>query len=1072
MAIPENEWLESVYTQLGYVKGELYPAAYAPGDSTLSVWTDKGDWLVIAEKVGGGLKGAKIDKVFFVGNNPTIVFGQCIDDERVLKRLFQRAWCMARPSLLFLAFPGELRVYSLNSMPQRDNKGWKAPTPLERVRSINEVYERLKVFRREEIETGRFFRSDSVRRIEGRADIQLIRDLKVVRAELMKLGLTDDKLKYAHSLIGRSIFIRYLEDRGILNEEYFRRVAGNNDTWNHLIDSTLDGNIVDQETKEPFYLRVLGDKEFTYALWDQLSADFNGDMFPQDHNERNIVTGEHLKLMQRFMLGDTEPQMKLFLWAYKFDIIPIELISSIYEEFYHKESGLDRKTKGTFYTPSALVEFVLSRVLTEDVLSRKPRIIDPACGSGIFLVESFRRIVRYRVKQQKGLRLEPDELKAILRKQIAGIEINEEAVRVAAFSLCLAFLDHLETPDILEQVRLGKRLPLLKVHPYEAASDDQLNILLEAHAFNVTAKIYNTELVQLFGAQCADVVVGNPPWGRVDTGAEIWCRKNDRPLGDKEYSQAFIWRTLELLKEGGVAGLLVPSGVLFKQNPTSQLMRSQWLEEAELIQVVNFAHVREVFFTGGNSPFAYVEFRKNRKFDSEVYVQYWSAKRTAAVDGQQAVVLSRPDVHVIKQSSLKDNPVLWKVYWWGGHRDAALIQVLSLYPKLGQIIKSKGWPRGYGFQGPTREGPNIDSEIIQNYLELPTQKFTRYGSIDSNLLVPPPDKVYRKGNPQLYEGWRILIKRGVGANGVIMARLDNLPFCFRHSIFGINVSNARDWERKVIVGILWSSLARYYLFYSSASWGIWHDSIHLADDVLNFPIVFPKEPALRSRIVQVVDHLRSLDRGDSGFLVNVNIFSALEQQLDDLIFDLYQMSEPERDLVRDFCEVELEFLYNKSRSKSSQPLDGPRQQQGLHRDLPRLRHQQEGLEGYLEAFLDAWNKEFDQEGELWWRVIGLKSKSPMVAVIFSTKGKTEDIPSINLSDEEQWAFVLRQLSQNVLSPYKTDQVYIDGMVRYVSDRSILIVKRNERRLWIRSKALEDAEATMLQAMHLQRRSYQ
>ncbi|MDI6814255.1 MAG: hypothetical protein QMD10_12060, partial [Desulfitobacteriaceae bacterium] len=100
-----NEWLESAYTQLGYAEGELYPAVDAPDDSTSPVWVDKGDWLVLARKIEKGIEEARIDRVFFVENNPTIVFGECIDDEDVLKRVFQRAWCMARPSLLFLALP-------------------------------------------------------------------------------------------------------------------------------------------------------------------------------------------------------------------------------------------------------------------------------------------------------------------------------------------------------------------------------------------------------------------------------------------------------------------------------------------------------------------------------------------------------------------------------------------------------------------------------------------------------------------------------------------------------------------------------------------------------------------------------------------------------------------------------------------------------------------------------------------------------------------------------------------------------------------------------------------------------
>src|SRR6185437_14940951 len=205
------------------------------------------------------------------------------------------------------------------------------------------------------------------------------------------------------------------------------------------------------------YLRVLGDRDFTYALFDQLAADFNGDIFPVDLEERKSVTAAHLELLRSLLSVEGTEQLRLFFFAYQFDIIPIELISSIYEEFYNTERGKDRN-HGSHYTPSSLVDFVLSRVLTSKVLDSSPRVIDPACGSGIFIVECFRRMVRHLAHRQQGRRPSRPQLRRILRDQIAGIDINEEAIRVAAFSLYLAFLHYQEPREINEQ----RRLPNLK----------------------------------------------------------------------------------------------------------------------------------------------------------------------------------------------------------------------------------------------------------------------------------------------------------------------------------------------------------------------------------------------------------------------------------------------------------------------------------------------------------------------------------------------------------------------------------------------------------------------------------
>jgi type I restriction-modification system DNA methylase subunit len=226
------------------------------------------------------------------------------------------------------------------------------------------------------------------------------------------------------------------------------------------------------------YPRVLENKEFTYALFDQLSEDFNGDMFPSDPDERQAVNANHLELLKGFLRGDIDTQQSLFFWAYRFGIIPIELISSIYEEFY-LTSNEDEGNHGTHYTPSSLVRFVLSKVLTPECLDENPRILDPCCGSGIFLVEAFRRIVRYRFHKQNQM---PDstELKTILRDQLAGIEINEEAVRVSAFSLYLALLHFQKPPAIWEQIQNGQRLPSLKYQENSSELGEKFDNLIES----------------------------------------------------------------------------------------------------------------------------------------------------------------------------------------------------------------------------------------------------------------------------------------------------------------------------------------------------------------------------------------------------------------------------------------------------------------------------------------------------------------------------------------------------------------------------------------------------------------
>src|ERR1017187_8370331 len=383
-----------------------------------------------------------------------------------------------------------------------------------------QVQSKLAAYHRERIETGSVFGEERFRDSANRADRALIRDLKTVRQQLAALavprGQKRAELHHLHSLIGRAIFVRYLEDRKILVPEYFENVASGRQASQKLLAQAPSAPALEPGMAELRFLRVLENKEFTYALFNQLADDFNGDTFPIEDGERDCIQQEHLDKLQGLLLGSTSAQQELFFFAYRFEVIPIELISTIYEEFYNERTGKDRN-QGSHYTPPALVEFVLAHTLTPEVLATKPRVLDPACGSGIFLVESFRLMVRYLWAEQGGKRVSRAQLRKILREQIAGMDINEEAVRVAAFSLYLAFLHYQEPREINDE----RRLPYLKWVPEEERRRREkqkpgaefFDVLLHNNAFEAISGAGPAEVTSRFGPGSATIVVGNPPWG-------------------------------------------------------------------------------------------------------------------------------------------------------------------------------------------------------------------------------------------------------------------------------------------------------------------------------------------------------------------------------------------------------------------------------------------------------------------------------------------------------------------------------------------------------------------------------
>lgn len=1084
----QPDMLAMACEMLGLVEGCLLRATPTPTPENSDHWTDKGDWLKLANSLDA-------ESVFFVDNDPVLVLATLPEGAEEAE-FFNRIWCMARPQILFLAREGELAVYKLAAPPVGKDEAARSDVRLlELARSVADISEKLADFRRESIESGNLFGEERFGTGYFRADRALVHDLKIVRRQLTS---GEDRLsdEVAHSLIGRALFIRYLEDREVLVRDYFEGIASENDRWTKTLNAPL-GAFVEEQHGHLCFFRVLGNRDFTYAFFKRLAEDFNGDTFPITKAEEREVKARHLVLLRNLLTGaaDDSGQDQLFLFAYRFDIIPIELISSIYEEFYTAKRGKGN-TQSSYYTPPALADFLLARTLTASLLDQKPRITDAACGSGIFLVEAFRRIVRHRTVKQ-GRRLSQRELRTILRDQIRGIDLNHDAVPVAAFSLYLAYL-HYQNPREINETR---RLPNLRWIPgrEKRDPDQHFDILYAGNAFE--AIDHDDPLVRKhFGPASADVVVGNPPWGEVKPGdalgrasmptTKAWLAANPaRTIGDNELSQAFVHLALELLADGGKAALLLSSGVLFKQHKNSRLFRQSWLSRCKLEHVVNFAHVRHIFFadpvrpgkrkgslreSDGTSPFITAIFEKGKPRQDHRF-NYWSARRTAEIQNTRSVILAQTDMHRLSQADCRRHEDLWKLFWWGGRRDEGLIRDLERFPSLTNLPEYNHniqLAAGRGFEVAKA---TEDADWLSEYRELPPGKFKRYGQIKQSMLIDVPLKVYRRGMRQVYEGHRLLLKRGIGSDGIV-ARIDTEPFCFRNSIIGFRLIGLEKSEEMVILGTIWSSLGRYFYWLTAGSWGMWHDELHL-HSAGKIPVTFSKDLEHRKRIVGIVSELQKIqpsqtsDLGDLDFVdkfggeARTSKINRLEAELDEAIFDLYELNEADRDLVRDMCRYGLDFFYRRDKSIAVKPVSIPQPSHGLNKDLPVDRA--EGLCGYLQVFLSQWNADLEPDGELAWEVIEGPIGSSVIAVVFFTIEKGAARSPVEKFCPHGWSDVLTRISKQSLVPAGSSQsIYTDTFVRAVSEHEILIIKRNEARHWTRSMAREDADATVARAMRL------
>lgn len=1052
-----EDFLREVATRLGFTTGEGW---YALDDLGVGVDISKAGWLEQARELNA-------KAIFFVRDSPTALFFQLdadlgaetADTEEQIRTLHLEVWNTSWIPLFFVALPGELRVYSAHQKPIRDSETWNTEERwLARVSELSLIAEKLRDFSRANIETGEVFRTrkhDFNR--ENRVDQWLLKNLQLLRNRLQ--GARREKREYVHALIGRSIFIKYLEHRSVLVPEYFASVK--------------------QDASFRAYDDFLHRKSDTYQFFRELRKDFNGDLFPLSPDEESAISDPDVQLLRDFLTGQSlGDQPDLFFWAYRFDIIPVELISNIYEEFYHEHN--DVEDSGTHYTPTPLVDFVLGQTLTPERLQGEARVLDPACGSGIFLVEAFKRIV-YFESQKLGLKsadeMSREDLTKILTTRIVGVDVNRPAVQVAAFSIYLAFLNFLRPRDI----RQHKQLPKL-IHE---SDNEGGSTLFYGDTFLPTAgekaelaeRLHRErkypgrtgdermvrEVTAPFGGGCFDVIVGNPPWGgdSPERGhlATRWCEAFRYPVGDRELSQCFIWRAHRLLSPGGEIGFLVSTGVFTKHHENSRKFRQQWLKRSRIRAVYNFAHVRGVFFrkqkTEAIAPFAAVFFAPIQETETNVAlnnkVSYVSVKRSAIIERLQAVTIDKSDLQKARQSDFLSNDWLWKTLMWGGPPDVELIgELKSCYPLLRSYVSDYGI--GYQEGGSPKHHSTEDLGVTH---EIDTSSFSDRREL-SLLLKPVGERaLHRIRNKEVYQGPRLLVKRGVsrsGAkNGEIHARLAYDPFAFRHSIIGFRLDALPRGQHKVILAILLSSLAKYYHFLTCSTWGFWHYEIH-EEEHLDFPTCLPPEGNdLHKRLVAAADRLNESIPGTNQFSFFSGASSLdeeVQKELDDAVFDLYDLSSEQRDLVRDMCEYTLDFFY-----------------QGMDSDAIKPPGGEDDLLIYSNAFLEVWRdvlaaKNMEIEARVYAPAAGLWCAFSFELVEIGTAR-----PAV-ITYSEEWRQWLSRLGQ-ALELKVSSHMFVDRVMKELTNDSMLIIKRAQRRLWTRSQARQDAREFLGEVFRLE-----
>lgn len=602
---------------------------------------------------------------------------------------------------------------------------------------------------------------------EGKLDSTLIRNLLHVRKHLHeKLGLNQER---CHELLARLIFVQFLFQR----KDSKGRAALHREKLQAL---TKSGVLRKRHTS---LAALLADYNDTYRFFEWLNEHFNGDLFPgkgataterkrEWAGEKREVRREHLDYLARFISGEEDlPQgQKLFWRSYAFDTIPLELISSIYELFV----GSAKKDKA-YYTRGHLVDFMLDAVLPWQGKRSDLRILDPSCGSGIFLVKSFQRLV-HRWKKANGNDPKPSELKAILANQIFGVDINAEAVRVASFSLYLALCDELD--------------------PRHYWTKDKLFPPLRDH--NLIARDFFAEDCAPFrtatDAETFDLVIGNAPWGKSsadDSSSNVrpWAKTHGWTVPGKDLGPVFLPKAARLVKPSGWVSMIQSGGLLLNRMPPAQKFREKLFSEFTFDEVVNLAAVRRELFASSIGPACVVTFKPKAPV-ADADFAYVTPKPMATAEDGIRIAIEPHDIHFLRQDIAAVNDLAWSVLMWGGPRDLQLVSrnlsgtSLGSLRKAGQCATREGFIRGKGKQ---TLAPEIMNRRFLVEKEFPCSVFQQLDAESLTLNTNPrvhrrdKDRLRAFGSPQVLfkQAWRaetnrleaVIVKPDNNGDGVL-----------------------------------------------------------------------------------------------------------------------------------------------------------------------------------------------------------------------------------------------------------------------------------------------------------------
>ncbi len=955
------------------------------------------------------------------------------DDIETLKDIAEtqrKIWNYKKVLFLYVYSETEIRIYNCSEKPlivTGDNFDYKKGLQDIEITSCQfsdeqNLQKLNKLFSRIAIDTGIIWTLEEAQFVRNKCDLQkrvdkyLVESLINTSNQLENEGL---EINFIHKIILRSLFLLYLEDRGATDKKLY--------------------SVYKKDASS--YFDILDDTEATYKLYKRLEKDFNGNVFTLERNVKgeiieNISTNQLNIIKKCFISGnDNTPQTKLFEdWRlFNFSIIQIELLSEIYENFLFKTDPELKKQTGTYYTPPSLVEFILNEKLpiNNGEKNYNIKVLDPSCGSGIFLVESFKRLVKRYENHHKERLNDFDKLKKLLTDNIFGIELHPQAIKVAAFSLYLALVDCLDPKTLWQEKK--HRLPNLINNPDDSSLKTQGKNLFCRDAIAQNKEI---EAVKF------DLVVGNPPFGGLISeekdiegkhkNIRNYCNKHKFA---KEMVLPFLHKATKFAPNGEVA-LIFNTKVLTNTGGTYQNFRKWLFNDCYVDKVFNFSILRNAkknfggqLFGDATGPISIVFYQKEQPNKPNNKIAYYAPKTFIKSNVIEGLSIDFTDLKYLpREECQKPNTKIWKTAMWGGMSDWELIKDLfETQRNFKKYLNDNNILFGSGLHSKENEINKV--AIAGNFID--TKNINKYYTPIEQ--TKPIDKEFRSYKLGIFKKPIALIKESIVDKNILSSFFDYDVY-YTESSHGFHTSDAN--KLKSIVITFNSRLANYFLFLTSSSWGIERGKINL-DEYLDFPYL---ELEL-NEVDKVKFSEISFDTKNTIFNQENEHFNF--QNWESKIHKLYSLSENDVIRISDTVSLSIDLFHKQEKSIALYPV---------------LQNQ---IIEYSEIITSELNKFIDEQ-DLFVNatVYNIDRFTPLMMIKLSHEKIKKDVSTSNEQIDEE----LKKLDQHLWEE-TSNSIYFRKKLNYKTGDDIYIIRPNQRRFWSQSMALEDSSELILEILN-------